>query len=616
MSARALGAALLALAAAGGALAWLAGAPDARPAPARPAPGAAAGAAPVALAPADARDARDARAPEAPPAAARRAVRGRAIDLAGRPVAGLALRTPDGARARTGADGAFRLAAEHAEALVTVEDPRASVVLRSGPSALRRGAPQVLVVEPGGPLEGSVVDEEGAPLAGAALRLALDERALARLPADAARLCAPAWSAHSAASGRFRLERVPLRAPLVLEARCAGYAPRTLVLDERGAAPCVALAREGAAGRRVSGRVTSATGEPVAGASVRCGAARATSDARGAFALAVAADERASVQALAPGLGASAPCPLPADAAPLALVIDAREAWVAGTLLRADGRPAAGWLVRALAPGDAGERADLGDAPGARGAPPACDAAERARRSEVVARTDARGAFRVRAGVAADGLARLAAWSKEEGRSELSPPLSPGLDATWQLREEAARALEGRVLAAAGAGGVAGARVTVEPLLAPCDTGWSGPVADVAISDADGRFRLARAPAGPVRLRAQKPGFAAAALELDAAGRADATVLLARACEARVTLAGAIPGARALELRDARDAPLALRLAAEPGRAVRRLALADALGRRLLASEEAVALVVLGDAGELLRRPVALRPDVTNELGL
>jgi len=197
------------------------------------------------------------------------------------------------------------------------------------------GGELVVVAAPACRATGRLVDEAGAPVAGAELALALP-------PRPASEASAPVEArATSGADGSFALERLPAVPGAVLEVTAQGYAPRRVPLASCVEA-LVELARDGD-WIALHGRVCDERGAPLAGAHVSDGACWARCAADGAFELRVRALP-ARLVALAAG---RLPLRLTAADGPLELVLAEPALEVRGRVLEADGTPLAGawvWL--------------------------------------------------------------------------------------------------------------------------------------------------------------------------------------------------------------------------------------------------------------------------------
>jgi hypothetical protein len=313
------------------------------------------------------------------------------------------------------------------------------------------------------------------------------EGAWVQVVGGAAALTAP--EARADATGAFALEGLePGQVQLLVRwgDQVGLSAPVAAVAGERVEAD-VALTP----GRTVSGRVVDVAGKPVAGAVVRLSAAEplvpldevARTDAAGAFRFEGLLEGGYGVEALGAG-GARAARPLVVAGSAPGRVELALEpgGTLEGTVTAAGGAPAAGARVRldVVAGPDTGAPARL-------------------------ALADERGRFRFE-GVPA-GQVTLAAVHALGAARSAAQPVGPGQQASVALTLEAPAAVEGRVV------GADGKPVAGVPVVAVAEE--QGVTPAVALSGADGRYRLAPLAAGAQRVvlvagGRWRPGFAEA----------------------------------------------------------------------------------------------------------
>jgi carboxypeptidase family protein len=188
-------------------------------------------------------------------------LQGRVIDARTRqPIAG-ALVWPaadPGAFVRTGGDGAWRLRWRAPAGQVALR--AAAMGHRAGQISLspRHGEVALVALLPTVAVAGAVVDERGAPVVGAEVRIEPLELTIEELSG------AMGWRARTAADGRFRLPGLRPGVRYRLIATHEGFAP-ALAAGESGPRPLrLVLLR----GRAATGRVVDEEGRPVAGAQV------------------------------------------------------------------------------------------------------------------------------------------------------------------------------------------------------------------------------------------------------------------------------------------------------------------------------------------------------------
>jgi uncharacterized GH25 family protein len=302
-------------------------------------------------------------------------VRGRLVDRAGAPRAGVPLslatwrtvgglipgmpaptrdgRQVDGPEVRSGSDGrfVFPLAAEHAASLSVAADEL--VFAKEPPTVIAKSGDQDLgdlVVVLGARLAGVVQDGRGQPVEGVKISAHLGVIGFGGTSATT-----------SDAQGRFAVGK--LRAGTWhLRTASAKFLPAVQDVELKDEEQRTDLVLVVNAGQAISGQVVNDLGQPVAGC--RVGAKRkearagvdierftgdesTTTDASGFFTLTGLAGETASVRAVGAGHGVAFATDVPVGTGNLLLRVD-RLATIAGTLVGTDGKPIAGSRVRAL----------------------------------------------------------------------------------------------------------------------------------------------------------------------------------------------------------------------------------------------------------------------------
>lgn len=228
--------------------------------------------------------------PESPQVAAeRRAIRGRVLDPEARPLAAVDVvfrrnaDAPIEARAASTAAGRYELDAPRTDGIVTVDDPTL-VTLCYGRVLASTALEPLIVAAPFRGLGGRAIDEFGAPLPGALVRLVLPPSFRTRFdaPFDASEM--QSWSEHSDERGRFDLERAPVVAQAQLIASLDGYTDAAVDAPPGESRELLlVLTRPTIEGASIVGRVEDSSGAPAPWARVSVGARATLSDAHGAF---------------------------------------------------------------------------------------------------------------------------------------------------------------------------------------------------------------------------------------------------------------------------------------------------------------------------------------------
>lgn len=306
-----------------------------------------------------------------------RALRGRAVNQDGEPVAGARVTTlpedvrwlpwrgapPGRAEATTGADGAFEVAEVLAgRSTLGIAAPGYAPFRREGVEVPQGGGVTdlgELVLEPEAFVPGRVVDPEGAPVPGASVRSwrTSGTRMRRMYYPGSQELAEPVETGED---GRFRVGGAAAGEVVRIEVRKEGWVEATVegvrVPPEE---PVTVLLRPAAT---VAGAVVDERGRPVPGAEIRP-AFRAMAgmpgggyfrpqptDERGAFEVTGFPPGRTAIEAEAPGYQASAPVTLelaPGERREGVEIVLAEGAAVSGRVLGPDGLPVAGARVAA-----------------------------------------------------------------------------------------------------------------------------------------------------------------------------------------------------------------------------------------------------------------------------
>ncbi len=235
------------------------------------------------------------------------AIEGRVADPDGRPVAGAAVTVhaqreglmglgarpgPQG-RVETGADGRFVVADLLPDQPLTLAIAKEGYGTEAIGSVRPAADPIAVVLRPAGRLSGRVVDSQGDAIAGAHVTAHPDHRSMASASGAMMQQFRPTW-AKSDADGRFLIEGVE-PGTLTVSARAETYQQVMLsgVELEPGTEREIEIVLE--AGAVVEGRVTTADGLPVVGASIHVAPRRDA--ARGISGLRIAGGDSAMTDA-------------------------------------------------------------------------------------------------------------------------------------------------------------------------------------------------------------------------------------------------------------------------------------------------------------------------------
>jgi hypothetical protein len=324
-----------------------------------------------------------------------RRVRGRVFDLEGRPAAGVQVRfeafsgesDPTRARheARSDTLGGFDLELHAREGTLREADADWVTVLEARVDEPDPVDGYVLVVAPQATLEGRVLDETKAPIAGARVRferpgvqylefdggegglrfsslMLLRDPLRATLQADLDRSEAVSWVTQTDGDGVFRFDGVPRVDGARVVAKKEGHQENARAVGEPGSELVLVLRRSEQVPGRLRGRVVDARGDPVRDARVFLEPHEAHSDADGRFDLDLSNVRGTTLVAVQSGGGtarldcarASADEP-GAWPQPLVLELGEGRPVFRGRVIGPDGEPRQDVEVRALAPTTWGE---------------------------------------------------------------------------------------------------------------------------------------------------------------------------------------------------------------------------------------------------------------------
>ena len=211
-------------------------------------------------------------------------VRGRVVDVDGKPVPGIELEhTGGGRRFFADAAGAFEVSVEESGRF-RCADEAYETVLEGTEIAARTGRESIVVVAPRIRLGGRVIDVHGVPLARASLRLTPPADLRARVGAVLDHSADLSWSTVSDAEGTFALTGPAIRGAR-LEVGLPGHAPLEDPAPGRDRLDLLLVLEPLVAGTaRVEGQVVDGSGIPVEDALVSLGADTTRSEEDGRFA--------------------------------------------------------------------------------------------------------------------------------------------------------------------------------------------------------------------------------------------------------------------------------------------------------------------------------------------
>ncbi len=234
-------------------------------------------------------------------------IEGRVIDLAGRPVANVAVvvaaRAPSDVApqviARTDAEGRFTIERNRPDGLLEVERGPWVTVLAAQGWSVAESSRTVLVVAPRQPLAGVVVDAQGAPVADALVSIAFDESFRSELGEILDDAFQKNWSTRTDEEGRFELADAPAARGSLVASSLAHVERRVAIPAMTRLDLVLALDSREEPHVVVTGIVVDAQGAPVPGAHVAIGMRTVETDAEGRFAVDVqdGAERRATKDA-------------------------------------------------------------------------------------------------------------------------------------------------------------------------------------------------------------------------------------------------------------------------------------------------------------------------------
>jgi RNA polymerase sigma-70 factor (ECF subfamily) len=303
-------------------------------------------------------------------APAKRAVHGRVLDALGHSAAAVKLiaRGESGAETALVSDqhGAFELADGPESGVIVSADPMLTTVLRASFHAAASPAHEpIVVVAPRLTFAGNVVDEQGAVLAGAAMRLELSADFRSRFNEVLDRSASIEWRTTSESDGTYELDGVPqidgARLLTELDGFDADSRAEPTASDLHLA---IVLARPRSTDGMLRGKVVDSSGAAVPGARVAFGFDSVTTAADGLFAFRIEDPKSLSTRfGMAPkSIVAVQRGFLPARFEPP--TVDAKPAWPAYVTLRLGGTPLAlsGRVVDAAGKPFGGARVWIADA--------------------------------------------------------------------------------------------------------------------------------------------------------------------------------------------------------------------------------------------------------------
>ena len=547
-------------------------------------------------------------------------VHGRVLDPTGAPLAGVPIVSDDAPRrALAESNGAGRFSAS-----LAVVGRSATLQAMAGRYATVRGCvveartadrEQILVAAPAIDLGGRVVDEAGQGLAGARVSVGLTSDLLRAFPLPLDRSTRTSYSMETDEAGGFRLERVPAVPGAMLRAALTGYAcepvpePNVSRLD-------FVLEMRADSGRalEVEGVVRLPDGTPAAGAAVRYGYERDTTDEAGHFALPLQADLEESLP-LAAGLEGYGPAVVPRFGAllaehaplpppPLVLYLAANPLELSGRVVDEAGVGQPGWRVyipvaTTLSSGEL---------------PPST--AETLGGGELASRTGEDGSFRI-TGLGNRDYA-LRAYHLDTLQVIESEPLPAGTtDIVLTARAHDLYPLVHGTVQAHDGTPVPAVRVRLSLVLHQEEVGNLSIGGAEVVTAADGSFTMEDVPRAHAHLSADGMDIMPRSLDMaDVSDPAQVLLVVVRRLHFRLVTAAATKEDVSFELLDAADGPLPLYLFEANGWSSRsRIHLVDGNTPVHGVSEDAVALRALAEDGrEIRRQAIFLTPGQVTDI--
>lgn len=544
-------------------------------------------------------------------------LRGRVVDLSGRPFGDAEVRfTPSDdataapTTARALADGTFTLVGTAAQGSITCVEPGTITVMTAEFQVDRPRDAFVVVAAHARPLRGVVVGASGNAIDVARVNVVLPFQLEAAIPYPLDRSQRAAFTATTGADGTFAFDAVPALDDVVVAASAAGHSHAVAHADRD---PAVVLRIELQAITQrddlVMGQVVDAGGAPVEGATVGAGELKRTTDARGFFGLPLdalaAAEVHGDVVIRASKRGhRGATLAKPTDGWPrhVTLVLGPPPLSIRGLVRESNGAALAGVAVYLADP-----TVTCIDSYA-----PVYDE-ELASGSDVSAVTDAHGSF-VLEGLS-DRAYTLVAWRSPTLEIVRSAPIAAGTrDVVLEFATTAAApALDGVVTARDGSP-IAGAKVQLARDLGRVrylNFGFGIATTDCeTVTNADGTFHFASIATGPLSMRVDAAECNSVVRELQDADR-DAgriVVVLERQCSFRVETSRVRTGSIQLLGADGKPRFVTSRRANQTV-SLAEAPLVDGKTPVLVVGDGATTLCVLDEhRQEVLRIPVAFVP--------